>query len=139
MARKARNPFLASVKACGGCVYFGFVTGDTGRMWCCDYTYKTGKMKPPNEPCAKCSVKILNIKGNAEMSEHCPTINQRFRRLGLSIGGMCQIMESRGRAARYMDVSAAFHGNPVMDESSLADILKTLDELEDEVRDQRRD
>lgn len=64
MPKPKRDPHLAAPDTCGDCLYFGFVTGDTGRMWCCDYTYKTGKFKPDDEPCAKCSVKVVKTKDN---------------------------------------------------------------------------
>lgn len=53
-----KDPFIVSRETCGDCVYFGFVTGDTGRMDCCDYTFKTRRLRPKDEPCCKCSVKI---------------------------------------------------------------------------------
>jgi len=66
-----------------------------------------------------------------------PTVNQRMRRLGLSIGGLCMEMEKRGRLCRYCEVSAAFHGEPNWSEAAMNAILKTLDELEAKRDDQR--
>lgn len=60
--KKKRDPHLACEEHCGDCIYFGFVTSDTGRMWCCDYTFKTGKLKPLDQPVAKCTVKIKKIR-----------------------------------------------------------------------------
>lgn len=59
MKKKAKNPFVVTLKTCGDCAYLGFVTGDTGRAWCCDYTFKTRKLKPKGETCAQCSVKVI--------------------------------------------------------------------------------
>ena len=62
MNRKTPDPFVVTKETCGDCLYFGYVTGDTGRMWSCDYTFKTGKLKPPDQPVAKCTVKIKKIR-----------------------------------------------------------------------------
>lgn len=60
------------------------------------------------------------------------TINQRMRRLGLSIGAMCMEMERRGHMVRYCEVAAAFHGEPAWSDAANAAILKTLEEIENE-------
>lgn len=65
-------------------------------------------------------------------SDHCVTVNQRMRRLGLSICALCSEMERRGRPVRYCEVSAAFHGESPWNQEAVADILRTLDELEGE-------
>lgn len=59
MSSKKRDPFRVSRETCGDCLYFGFVTGDTGRMFCCDYTFKTRRLRPRDEPCAQCTVKVI--------------------------------------------------------------------------------
>lgn len=66
------------------------------------------------------------------------TVNQRMRRLGLSICALCSEMEHRGRPVRYCEVSAAFHGEPPWNQDAMADILRTLDELEGENDGKRR-
>lgn len=66
------------------------------------------------------------------MSDQTQIVNQRMRRLGLSIGGLCMEMERRGRLCRYCEVSAAFHGEPGWSEPAMAAILKTLEDIENE-------
>lgn len=66
------------------------------------------------------------------IADNQPTVNQRMRRLGLGIGTMCMEMEKRGRAVRYCEVSAAFHGEPAWSEAAMSAILKTLEEMENE-------
>lgn len=66
------------------------------------------------------------------IADNQPTVNQRMRRLGLGIGAMCMEMEKRGRAVRYCEVSAAFHGEPAWSEAAMSAILKTLEEMENE-------
>ena len=62
------------------------------------------------------------------------TVNQRMRRLGISIGQMCMEMEKRGMLVRYVDVSAAYHGEPAWDTAARNAVLRTLDELEKEAK-----
>lgn len=62
MNRKTPDPFVVTKETCGDCLYFGYVTGDTGRMWSCDYTFKTRKLRPAGETCAYCSVRIIKTK-----------------------------------------------------------------------------
>lgn len=66
------------------------------------------------------------------IADNQPTVNQRMRRLGLGISAMCMEMEKRGRAVRYCEVSAAFHGEPAWSEAAMSAILKTLEEMENE-------
>lgn len=58
-SKKKPDPFIVTEEICGDCLYFGFVTGDTGRAWCCDYTFKTHRVRPKGETCAQCSVKVI--------------------------------------------------------------------------------
>ena len=62
------------------------------------------------------------------------TINQRMRKLGLGIGQMCMEMEKRGMLVRYVDVAAAFHGEPAWDTRAREAVLRTLEILEQEAR-----
>ena len=66
------------------------------------------------------------------IADNQSTVNQRMRRLGLGISAMCMEMEKRGRAVRYCEVSAAFHGEPAWSEAAMSAILKTLEEIENE-------
>ena len=128
-----KDPFIVSRETCGDCVFFGYITGDTGRVDCCDYVWRMCRLRPKGGTCADCSVKIpIKKEKDQSMSEKQFTVNQRMRRLGLGIGSLCMEMEKRGRMVRYCEVAAAFHGQTAWNEDAQKAILKTLDELEAE-------
>lgn len=67
--KKKKDPYIVTPETCGDCIYYGFVTGDTGRMYCCDYTFKTRRLRPRGETCAKCSVKVIKLPQEASANE----------------------------------------------------------------------
>lgn len=73
-----------------------------------------------------------------EQKDKASTVNQRMRRMSLSIGALCMEMENRGRLCRYCEVAAAFHGEPGWSAEAMRAILKTLDELEEGKSDGQR-
>lgn len=87
--RTSSDPYVVSDRTCSGCVYYGPLhTGVPKSIRCCNYTWQTGLLRPPDETCADCSVKRLGdrpkvrVQINIDHSED--GIRQYRERMGIA-------------------------------------------------------